>query len=343
MADISKQKQAQQFRQQENRFSKTETEQEQHAEATVECRCPNCGALVGSGTMFCEECGARLGSNSCRHCNATIEPGAVLCKECGKPVVADRCTFCGHWIPAGVRFCPECGNPRDGITCPKCGTLNFRSFCRRCNEPLNETAHEEVKRAQADPRFQQAMQIAEQLAELEQKIRESQGDDFDIEKMTAPSQLSDDTRDILAQYRDLIASVGAVIPVENKNDVPMPAKKEAPLPQKGTIPKDNGDNANDLMEQYRLLAEKMQEELMAMVPEPKATPEQKRNFFCARKITLTSTQKVTRKTPVCWVCNLCGCQHRQPSECARPDLGGQWIYNTFTEEKKTYKSATIYL
>lgn len=342
---MDKYRQAQQFKQQEDRVFKGETILEQQAEVTVECRCPNCGARVGSGMMFCEECGARLGANSCRHCHATIEPRTVLCKECGKPLAADKCTFCGNRIPAGVRFCPECGNPRDGIACSKCGTLNFRSFCRRCNEPLNEMAREEIKRAQADPRFQRAMQIAEQLAELEQKIRELQGNNLNIESMTAPSQLSDDALNILAQYRNLIASVGAVTPVENKDEVPMPTEKKTSLPQNKTNPKhdEKGCGIDDMMEQYRLLTEKIQEELTAMIPEPKATPEQKRNFFCARKVTLTSTQKVTRKTPVCWICNLCGCQHRQPSECARPDLGGQWIYNSFTEEKKIHKSTTVYV
>jgi len=32
-----------------------------------------------------------------------------------------------------------------------------------------------------------------------------------------------------------------------------------------------------------------------------------------------------------WICNFCGCLHNKPSECSRPELGGQWQQS----EKKT--------
>ncbi|MBQ9077709.1 MAG: zinc ribbon domain-containing protein [Muribaculaceae bacterium] len=315
--------------------------EQQPAEATAEYHCHNCGARVGSGILFCEECGARLGTGSCRHCHATVEPGLALCKECGRPLSADKCTFCGGKIPEGMRFCPECGNPHDGIPCPKCGARSFRSFCHRCNEPLNEMAREEIKRAQSDPRFQRAMQIAERLAELEQKIRET-GTDIpaSTDILTAPSQLDDSTRQKLNRYQSLLSSIGAVPDISSHTvHEEHTSKPQVEKPQACTVT----DNNEAIMTEYRRLAEEMQEELDAMMPEPKSTPEQKRNFFCARKVTLTVTGKETLQAPVAWICNLCGCRHSQPSECAQPELGGKWVYKSITVETTSFKSSTIYV
>lgn len=41
-----------------------------------------------------------------------------------------------------------------------------------------------------------------------------------------------------------------------------------------------------------------------------STPQEQRNYFCARKVAVTTS--TTRRVRVGWVCNYCGCTHNQP-------------------------------
>ena len=88
------------------------------------------------------------------------------------PLHPETCTYCGAPMEPGDEYCCKCGNPRKGIVCPQCGTLNFRCFCSRCNLPLDELALAEIEKAKRDPVFQKAQQLAQEMAELEEKIME---------------------------------------------------------------------------------------------------------------------------------------------------------------------------
>ena len=125
------------------------------------------------GMRFCEECGCAVDESQCPHCHQTIPPGMALCPHCGRPVNLSRCSFCGAAKEPDEPFCSECGNPTQGIVCPICGTLNYRSFCRQCNHPLNERALQAVMEAHNDPRMQEVQQLAEQLEEMETLIHQA--------------------------------------------------------------------------------------------------------------------------------------------------------------------------
>jgi hypothetical protein len=70
----------------------------------------------------------------------------------------------------GEKFCSECGNGIGGIKCPKCGTLNYRSFCKKCNEPLDDLAQEAMQQAEADPAYQEVKQQVKELEEIAEKM-----------------------------------------------------------------------------------------------------------------------------------------------------------------------------
>ena len=106
----------------------------------------------------------------CPHCGETVNPRFELCPVCGSPLHADHCTFCGARMVPGEKFCSECGNGIGGSKCPKCGTINFRSFCKKCNEPLDDLAQEALQQAEADPVYQELKQQVKELEEVAEKM-----------------------------------------------------------------------------------------------------------------------------------------------------------------------------
>ena len=74
--------------------------------------------------------------------------------------------------------------------------------------------------------------------------------------------------------------------------------------------------------------------LAKMLPPAGSTPQEQRNYHCARKVAVTT--RTTSRVRVGWVCNYCGCTHDQPSECARPYLGGTWKYEDVTTSRTDY-------
>lgn len=210
-------------------------------------------------------------------------------------------------MEADERFCPDCGSSRDGIVCPNCGTMSRHSFCSHCNTPLNDVAREAVRQAKADPAFQRAEQLAAELAELEKQI-ESGG----IPKAELDTSLNAEARQAASRYSSLFAGVSSL-------KVPDAPAKTQSRPQGKVL---TGNLLQQAIETYRAKAKELQDTISSMLPPPSATPEEQRNFFCARKI-MTTEMRATRQE---WVCNFCGCHHQQPSECAEPELGGTWIF-----------------
>lgn len=316
-------------------------------QSTADSICYNCGARVERGMKFCEECGAQLGTGQCPHCHNTVDSQLALCPYCGKPVDTGKCSFCGATMENGEKFCPECGNSREGITCPECGTLNFRSFCRKCNAPLNEMASKTIEKIKNDPRLVRSRRLAEELAELEQKITlmvgqidSEQGEGTTGDTSIGPDDsinLSDEDMAILERYKELFSAV--VTPSEVVKEKPRSVSVQ------NTRKKVSVDRnlLKSAVEEFRAKASEMQSVLDSLLPDPNDPPEEQRNFFCACKLLTYSTCKETVRKNIGWVCNLCGCFHAQPSECARPELGGQWVCEEIEIIKKVTNNTTVYL
>ena len=329
--------------------------QHQHQTATDDgSHCSNCGAPLAPGARFCEECGAPQGGNRCVSCGAEIKPGMAICPVCGCPATTN-CTFCGSEMAPGQTFCPECGNPRGGITCPECGTLNFRSFCRKCNHPLNPMALYAVEQAKADPRYQRALKLAEEMQTLEDQIQllEQQLAQQKLQQ-AAPAQTLDTALKIDAATQKLLDEFAQLERARGHAPTEAPKPQQASKPQQqqqqakpqqlslgstggsggdldlsggGSSFADTAAKLAQLKAQYAAKVKEFQAEIDQMVPNPADPPEVQRNFACAHMITTTSkVTTVTKQTQrIAWVCNRCHIWHNKPSECGVREFGGKWV------------------
>ena len=108
--------------------------------------------------------------HKCRFCGAEIDVQVEFCPCCGKKLV-DYCTYCGASMSPSDIVCEECGMPAEGVKCPQCGTLNVRSFCRKCNNPLTKAAIRAIEKAKKDPKVQKVAALMDRVAELEALLR----------------------------------------------------------------------------------------------------------------------------------------------------------------------------
>ncbi len=314
---------------QEQTASKPVRQTADKQEATV-YKCPNCGATHAANDRFCSECGMGLKGTSCAHCGAETQPNWEICPACGHNLQAELCSFCGSAMDADNAFCPECGNPRTGIMCPGCQTLNFRSFCRKCNAPLNAQAQAALEEARKDPKVQKAIALVEELAELEAFLFAPAEEEEAVPPEIA--ELSEENRRLVDQYKDLLAAFrGQQAPTkteERKEETPPPAPKLKPGFSINIASKE------EAMKKYKEKLAEMQATLASMIPDAGMTPQLQRDYYSARKVEIVTRTKV--KVPLYWVCNAYGCEHSQPNDCVEPWKGGKWVYDEHEEVSSTW-------
>ena len=256
----------------------------------------------------------------CPYCGGTVSDQFEICPHCRHKLVP-YCTFCGAPMSPDETECSQCGAPAGGIICPKCGCLSFRAFCPECNEPLTRAAKKAVEKAQSDPKFQQLQKLISRAEELRVQIENTATDviespELSKEQLAIQEQECEPLRDCLESN----ASNGAEKEDHSRSSIV-------------------SDSSIKDLEQLEKDIDKL---LSEMLPPAGSTPQQQRNYFCARKIEVVKTKTINKtvKNPIGWVCNLCGCTHRQPSECAMPELGGRWIYGASRTYTKTIITKT---
>lgn len=262
-------------------------------------------------------------TKECPNCHATVPKSSEFCPQCGRKLV-DYCTFCGAPMGRNETVCEECGMPADGVPCPRCGTLNVRSFCRHCNEPLTKLAIRAVEKAKQDPKVQKAAALMDKAAELEEKI----------ERLRAgkPAKAGKPAAKVITEAEKMVMSM---LGLKQEEEV-------AP-----TVVEEETENLEQLQEEYQNVVKDINSVLEQMTPPSGSTPQEQFGFYSAQKVAVEATRKVVRQSVKQvrseWVCNFCGCHHKKPSECAEPWQGGTWLYediivNTVVNEKyTTYK------
>ncbi len=248
----------------------------------------------------------------CPYCGQPVKKSWEWCPSCGHSLVG-WCTFCGADIPRGEDECPECGMSRSGVVCPKCGTRNAGGFCRKCNEPLTLAAKKELERAQKDPQFLKAAELAVQAAELLARI------EVEGQEVTGAENKEIELPDDVLRLKELLGrtTLRRFGKLSDRSD------QKA---QQAQRPKSKAE----LRAEYSKIKAELDKALNEMLPPVGSTPQEQRNYFSARKLPV---DKIIRtKTRSAWVCNFCGCWHNCPSECCEPWHGGKWVCE-YKEEK----------
>lgn len=268
---------------------------------------------------------------ACPFCGSAVEPDYEICPVCGHKLV-EYCTFCGASMSATDIDCPECGMPSDGVICPDCGTLNFRSFCRKCSRPLSRAARKAVEKAKADPKVQEAVDIMLKMAELEAEMQNATEEDSIIDD--TPHEPTEKE----LRLRELMGKVGFT-----------------PTEKPKVQPKQNKSRSRaEIQAEYQRMVEEANKVLESMVPPAGSTPQEQRNYSTARKVAVMETYKekvnvsyiAGQEERMGWVCNQCQIFHRCPEECGVRKYGGHWTTRTVdiwaTREEEVEKQKKVY-
>lgn len=259
----------------------------------------------------------------CRNCKQIVNNGYELCPHCGYRLHSSHCTYCGAPMQGEDLFCGECGGNSKGTPCPSCGTLSFRSFCPNCSSPVDELGKAELEKAKIDPLFQQICSLAEKIIEASEACALSKNNGHPL----SPEVLS-----LLERYREMQSNIDDEKRNLTSYSTDTPSQDQIlDTHKKGIQLSDSGSGIKDISSAI----EELNALMRSMIPDPGLTPQMQRNYYSARKVAVY--RKSVVREPAGWVCNLCGCQHGSPSECARPELGGTWIYRDKEITTKTYE------
>lgn len=278
------------------------TVQMQPAMQTAEgMACPHCGTVNAPDAMFCLACGNPLRMGVCPNCGSEIDPDADFCEVCHRYIRTDVCSFCGASLTGTEAYCPECGNPRGGIVCPTCRTLNDFAFCKQCGAPLTEEARSLVAELQKRPDYQELVQVARELEELNLQLP------YNSERDVVRDQMNQKLR---ARVLLLLAKdEGVVNPV-----IPEPTSKRISKEELDAKKKARKEQLTRILDQMAIPAQ--------------ASPAKVRNYAMAQKPV---------GVRLAWQCNYKLALHAGPCGCAKPQLGGRWIILGMNKEIKDDK------
>lgn len=225
----------------------------------------------------------------------------------------EECAYCGADVPQGSEWCPSCGKklvsyctfcgadiPSGENECPECGNSVDGIICPTCG-------------ARSFRGF--CSNCNEPLTRLAKKTVEKALQDESVQEI---KELLDEIENLKAEIAEETATLS--VQPQSESEVAPEQKKKSPLLLKK-------------QERIQHLSKDINKIFAEMLPPAGATPQEKRNYYSARLIAVSKTVKATQKVPVGWVCNLCGCRHSFPSQCAAPELGGRWIYDTTVVQK----------
>jgi pSer/pThr/pTyr-binding forkhead associated (FHA) protein len=152
--------------------------------------CPNCNADLPDDAVFCDQCGASLGSSApssapaaappapvgediCPQCGASTIPGEAFCDSCGASLAEPQVSAAPpavvepEPVPAPAEASP------DLVQCPACGAENLPDsrFCSNCGIVMEPAVEEEPPAPESEPEpvpepAAEAVTVVEEAPEL---------------------------------------------------------------------------------------------------------------------------------------------------------------------------------
>ena len=285
--------------------------------------CPNCGAEVPEGALFCPECGFNLnGPSFCPNCGAEAKPDADICEVCKAWLLEGQCMFCYAQLPPDAAFCAECGNPKDGIICPDCGILSIFDFCSKCGRPLTEGAIAAMELAEKDPDAKKLVDSVKETIAIDTELDE-------IEALLQSEGLSETgpspVKSKMGRFSD--SKMAALLKTGSDADASAARKADEARKEEERVKKQDDERKLSMirdaqarkadLERQRAKAQADAEEAQRILANKTFQSHQDaRRFHNAMKIV----------GPRKWRCNAFGVDHDNgPNDCANPAQGGRWI------------------
>jgi hypothetical protein len=289
-------------------------------------KCSACNHSNELEALYCEECGKALQTAKCPHCGSTTEPGDDICERCGTWQLAGQCMFCYAPLEDDDLFCSECGNPVEGVVCPQCGNRGCFDFCAACSIPLTETAKLMLQDATEDPNIKGLVLLIENFS-------------LNAHPSANPScspSTADTTRKKAfnaSQKADMAALEDYLARLRKQRNL------EATMPETISLfsqeQRESIGRLNDQIvmekERKRLETERLRAEVNNLLQSYSdkifRTSQEARRFFSTIKAAVSKEAlNMLNNYELVWKCNAYNRWHPNETHCAKPHLGGNWLF-----------------
>lgn len=284
-----------------------------HQAALDTSACPHCQTSYEEDVPFCVECG-QIKTVPCQHCQHPNPAGADICEGCGQWLLAGQCRFCYTPFEEGQTFCEDCGNPPTGIVCSSCQQLSHFDFCKQCQIPLTAQAQEALVALQQNPDLNTLLQSWEEEEEEEETVSSPSP-----EVAPSPEEVPDPTPPptIKGPPKAKKLQFGKA-----KRSTPSPVSRSKPKTSASPKPQSRAAVPPPRSKRKKKPRQNIQAKLDALTQKKTfGNKQEARRFFSALQVVIEKKRTVIRG----WRCNLSNTVHPQPNDCARPDMGGQFV------------------
>ncbi len=153
--------------------------------------CPNCNADLPDDAVFCDQCGASLGSSApspapaaaspapvgeelCPQCGASTIPGEAFCDSCGASLAEPQVSAAPPIVVEPEPVAAPVEARPDLVQCPACGAENLPDsrFCANCGIVMEPVVEEELPEPEPEPEPEPAEEAETLVEETPEPVAE---------------------------------------------------------------------------------------------------------------------------------------------------------------------------
>jgi predicted amidophosphoribosyltransferase len=195
--------------------------------------CPNCNADLPDDAVFCDQCGASLGSapqstpaapaaaageNVCPSCGASTIPGEAFCDNCGASLAEPAVAAPEPAPTAAPAEAAPAPADTDLVICPSCGAENLpnSAFCSNCGLSMELPVPAEELEETEIVEYEEPKEELPAVVEGAEEVIEAEIEEIEEEEVEAPAAAPIDETDApppTGQPRFVVRDTGAEIPL----------------------------------------------------------------------------------------------------------------------------------